>query len=124
MVNTYPYVLMTRALLPLLRKRKGSNTLIVNVSSSASFQPLPFQNVYACTKVFDRFFSVALQTELTQAAHNIEVLTICPFHVQTGMTLNMEPSWTSGVTSCRQYVDSMLRAMASPTPVGVFVGPP
>jgi short-subunit dehydrogenase len=36
-VNTYPYVLMTRALLPLLKKRGDKKSCIVNLSSSASF---------------------------------------------------------------------------------------
>ncbi len=95
-VNTYPYVLLTRALLPSLRK----NSLIVNLASSASFQPLPLLSIYAASKVFDRFFSEALRIEQSQ----FEVLTVCPMYVQTAMTNNLSPSWTSGVTTCQQYV--------------------
>jgi len=37
LVNTYPYVLLTKALLGNLIKNKNSKTCIINLSSSASF---------------------------------------------------------------------------------------
>ena len=85
-VNTYPYVLMTSALLPLLKQRGNFKSCIVNLSSSASFQPAPILGLYAATKVFDRFFSEALWQELSQSGSSIEVMTVCPMFVQTNMT--------------------------------------
>ena len=65
-VNTYPYVLLARALLPYLQKRGADGrSTIVNLASSASFFPLPYSAIYSSTKVFDRFFSEALSIELS-----------------------------------------------------------
>lgn len=79
-INTYPYVLMTRALLPILKKRKDNRSVIVNMASSASFFPEPYVAIYSATKCFDKFFSEALRYELSQSS-NIEVLTVNPMFV-------------------------------------------
>ena len=94
MVNTYPYVLLTKALLPIMSKSHKS--MIVNMSSSASFFPEPFAAVYSATKVFNRYFSESMRHEKMK---NVEILTVCPMFVQTNMTNNIAPSWTTGVTS-------------------------
>jgi short-subunit dehydrogenase len=117
-VNTYPYVLLTCALLPTLMKAPKS--LIVNLASSASFQPGPYQGIYSCTKVFDRFYSEALQSELQ--SKGVEVLTVCPMYVETNMTQNMKDK--SSTITCEDYCQRLHEAMANPTPVGVLVGPP
>ena len=119
-VNTFPYVLLTRALLPNLKQK--SKSLIVNLASSASFQAIPSLQVYAATKVFDRFFSEALRSELKNTG--IEVLTVCPMYVQTSMVNNTEASWRSGVTTCSQYVDYLIDCMSSKKPKGLIYGPP
>ena len=123
-VNTYPYVLMTSALLPLLKQRGNFKSCIVNLSSSASFQPAPLLGLYAATKVFDRFFSEALWQELSQSGSPIEVMTVCPMFVQTNMTSNVQPNWSTGVTSCEQYVTALINSLAHPKPCNLFVGPP
>ena len=112
---------MTRALLPLLRKRENLKSCIVNLSSSSSFQPSPLLTVYAATKVFDRFFSEAISSELSKT--DIEVMTVCPMFVQTNMTLNVKPNWSTGVTSCDQYVTALMNSMAHPKPCSLFIGP-
>lgn len=120
-MNTYPYVLLTRALLPQLKRRKEL-TSIVNLASSASFIPGPYSAIYHCTKVFDRFFSEALAIELKST--QIEVMTVCPMYVQTNMIKNMSPSWVTGVTSSDQYVEKLIKCLSNAKPVGLLVGPP
>lgn len=119
--NTYPYVLLTKVLLSSLKNRKGQS-IIVNLSSSASFLPTPLMAVYSCTKVFDRYLSESLRVELKDS--NVEVLTVCPMFVQTNMTLNTEPGWGTGITSCSQYVDTLVRSMGCLKPLGLIIGPP
>ena len=41
---------------------KGSH--IINIASQASFQPLPYQNIYSSTKAFVRNYTRALNVEL------------------------------------------------------------
>jgi short-subunit dehydrogenase len=71
---------------PMLRRRSGR---ILNVGSTAGFQPGPFTNIYYATKAFVFSFSVALAEEL--AGSGITVTTLCPgftkteFHERAGM---------------------------------------
>jgi short-subunit dehydrogenase len=59
----------------------GPNTGIINIASSAAFQPLPFSAVYAASKAFVLLFSEALGRELAQ--QGTRVLAVCPGPVKT-----------------------------------------
>lgn len=58
---------------------------ILNVSSSSSFQPLPYLNLYAATKVFVRSYSRALNVELKGTG--ITVTAVCPGWVDTELLM-------------------------------------
>lgn len=58
-------------------------TKILNVSSASSFQPVPFINLYAATKAFERSYSRALNAELKP--NGITVTAVCPSWVDTEM---------------------------------------
>lgn len=60
---------------------KGSH--IINIASLASFQPLPYLNLYASTKVFVRHYSRALNIELK--ARRITVTAVCPGWIKTAL---------------------------------------
>lgn len=60
---------------------KGSK--ILNVCSASSFQPVPYINLYAATKAFERSYSRALNVELK--ARGITVTAVCPSWVDTKM---------------------------------------
>ena len=65
---------LTGLFLPDMKKRrKGA---IVNVSSIAGFQPLPYMSVYAATKAFVLSFSEALWAE--NKDYGISILALCP----------------------------------------------
>lgn len=49
---------------------------ILNVASTAAFQPGPYFNVYCATKSFVLSFTEALHIEM--APHNVSVTTLCP----------------------------------------------
>lgn len=59
----------------------GEGDIILNVSSAASFQPLPYNNTYAAAKVALRFFSKGLAHELSKKG--IQVTCSCPGWVAT-----------------------------------------
>lgn len=61
--------------------RAGSR--ILNISSAASFQPLPYLNLYAATKVFVRNYSRALNAELKRKG--ITATAVCPGWVDTDL---------------------------------------
>jgi short-subunit dehydrogenase len=54
---------------------------ILNVASTAAFQPLPIQATYAASKAFVLSFTEALHEEL--GAHGISVTALCPGPVET-----------------------------------------
>lgn len=58
---------------------------ILNISSASAFQPVPYINLYAATKAFERSYSRALNTELKTSG--ITVTAVCPSWVDTGMLL-------------------------------------
>ena len=62
-----------RYLQPMRERGKGT---IINVASTASFQPVPFFAVYAATKAFVRSFSEAIAEE--NRPFGINVMALCP----------------------------------------------
>ena len=65
---------LTHRLLPAMIEQKSGG--IINVSSMAGFQPIPYAAVYSATKAFLTTFSLALEAEIS--AFGIRVVTVCP----------------------------------------------
>jgi uncharacterized protein len=59
---------------------------IINVASTAGFQPVPFMATYAATKAFVLSFSLALRGELLGTG--VKVLAVCPGPVDTDFFRN------------------------------------
>jgi short-subunit dehydrogenase len=79
LVNVVALTSLTRHVLPqMIGKRRG---VILNVSSSASFVPVPGSAVYAATKAYVTSFSEALRAELHGTG--ISVCALCPGPVRT-----------------------------------------
>lgn len=64
---------------PMRERQKGS---IINVASTAGFQPVPYMTTYAATKAFVLSFSDALWEE--NRLHGIKVMALCPGVTDTG----------------------------------------
>ncbi len=73
-LNVQSLTQVTYALLPALKE--NGNATIINVSSLASFFPLPFKSIYAASKSYVRFFSQALRIELKH--EGVHVCALCP----------------------------------------------
>jgi uncharacterized protein len=73
-VNCEAMVHLARLFVPRMVERHRGWVLIV--ASTASFQPIPYLNTYAATKVFDRFFSQALAQEVKR--YGVKVTALCP----------------------------------------------
>lgn len=80
MVNVYALTGLARLYLPDLLRHPGS--AMINVASTAAFQPLPYMAVYGATKAFVLSFSEALWAQLQGT--NVSVLALCPGPVKTG----------------------------------------
>ena len=73
-LNITTVVELTGLLLPSMQQRKDG--AIINVSSIAGFQPIPYMSVYAATKAFILNFSEALWSENKDTG--VRILVTCP----------------------------------------------
>jgi short-subunit dehydrogenase len=78
-VNARAMVALTRLYLPaMIEAKRGA---VVNVASTAAFQPVPFFATYAATKSFAASFSEALGSELRGSGVTVQLL--CPGPTET-----------------------------------------
>jgi len=73
-LNNDAVVELTYSLLPSLMEHPQAG--IINVSSAAGFQPVPYASLYSATKSFLTNFSLGLQEELRSS--RVSVVTLCP----------------------------------------------
>jgi hypothetical protein len=78
-VNIRALIEVTGRLLPTLKARGGA---IVNIASTAAFQPTPFLATYGASKAFVLHWSLALREELKSCG--VQVLAVCPGPTATG----------------------------------------
>lgn len=115
-LNCVTLVELTGLYLPsMLSARRG---LILNVASTASFQPTPGMAVYGATKAFVLSFTEALWQETKGSG--VRVLALCPgateteFFARTG-----EEFLTNGRQTSEQVVDTAMAALDKSTPTVV-----
>lgn len=78
-LNVHALASLTHLYLPQLLQKPGAG--IINVASTAAFQPLPYMAVYGASKAFVLSFSEALWAQLKGS--NVSVLAFCPGPVKT-----------------------------------------
>jgi len=109
-LNVKALVALTHRYLNQMRKRKSGT--IINVSSTASFQPIPFMATYGATKAFVTSFSEALAEE--NRLYGIKVLALCPGPTKTnffdaaGIT---DPIKIKGMQTAEEVVEAALKAI-------------
>jgi uncharacterized protein len=112
-LNNQAIVELTYGLLPgmLERRQKG----IINISSTAGFQPIPFASIYSATKAFLTTFSLALEQELRGAG--VTVVTVCPGRLSKNQQGESEQpvrrKWPSVYQSPEEVVEEALRVLAN-----------
>ena len=78
-LNVTALVALTRLFLPsMIERRQGT---IINVASTAAFQPVPYMATYAATKAFVLSFTEAIAAET--AGTGVRILALCPGPVRT-----------------------------------------
>jgi len=106
-VNTYAPVALTRALLPAMIARKSG--AIVNVASTASFQPVPYMATYGATKAFVLSFSEALAEEVRR--YGVRVVALCPGQTDTAFFTHIDEARIGRARTTEQVVATALRAL-------------
>ena len=97
-----------RFLEPMRERKRGT---IINVASTAGFQPVPYMATYAATKAFVLSFSEALWDE--NRAHGVHVMALCPGVTETNFFevagIDRPPMRT--VQTPEEVVETALRAL-------------
>ncbi len=109
-LNINSNIKLAHIVIPQMKERKSG--AIVNLSSIAAFQPLPFMATYAGTKAFNFFHSLALREELK--SFGIKVLALCPGPTATEFGgVARVPGTISGITRERaeDVVSQAIRAL-------------
>ncbi|GLZ77943.1 dehydrogenase [Actinorhabdospora filicis] len=91
MVNVVALVDLTHALLPGMLERGHGG--VINIASTAGFQPSPYFASYAATKTFVLNFSLALWAEYEK--RGVRVLAVCPGPTETAFFDGMSASASS-----------------------------
>lgn len=112
-LNCSTLVGLTVRYLPSMRARgRGA---IINIASTAAFQPVPHMAVYGATKAFVLSFSEALWAE--EKAHGIRVLAVCPGATATEFFDVAGESAAVGIKrSAKQVVDHTMRELRGGKP--------
>jgi short-subunit dehydrogenase len=106
-VNAGAVVALTRAFLPgMLTRRAGA---ILNVASTAGFQPVPYMATYAATKAFVLAFTEALAEEVRGTG--VRVVVLCPGQTKTAFFTGIEDARTGRARTVEQVVATGLRAL-------------
>jgi len=108
MLNVVALQDLTHSFLPgMIHRRDGG---VINVASTAAFQPLPFLAVYGATKAFVLSFSEALWAEAKD--YNVRVTALCPGATETPFfgTVGTEDAAIGKKDSPENVVAQALRA--------------
>lgn len=108
-LNMYSLVALSHLFLnDMVSKKNGG---IINISSLASFQPMPFFSIYAASKAFVTSFTISLYEEYRKLG--IKVLGVCPGYTKTNFNkrAQMDSIPVAGyLMSSQEVVDQSLNA--------------
>jgi short-subunit dehydrogenase len=113
-LNVKSLVELTHLFLRPMRERKQG--VILNVASTAGFQPVPYMATYAATKAFVLSFSEALWEENRE--HGVHVMALCPGVTETNFfaASKMDRPPMRTIQTPEEVVETALRALAHRKP--------
>ncbi|MET0451822.1 MAG: SDR family oxidoreductase [Mycobacterium sp.] len=115
-LNCVTLVELTALFLP--EMVRAGHGLVLNVASTAAFQPIPGMAVYGATKAFVLSFTEALWQEARGTG--VRVLTLCPGATETEFFARTGAEFlTSGRQTSQQVVDTAMAAIGKSTPTVV-----
>ncbi len=98
---------LSYAFIPEMKARNSGG--IINVASTGSFQPLPYQAVYGASKAYVLSFSEALFGELLDT--NVQVMALCPGMTESNFMKNANADTTKmKFATSTEVVNNALKA--------------
>jgi hypothetical protein len=114
-LNVAALVALTHAFLPAMLERGHGG--VINIASTAAFQPVPWMSVYGASKAFVRSFSEALHEEVH--ARGVRVLALCPGPTATEFFDTAVAPPRGPIRTVRDVVATGLRAYDKGAPVAI-----
>ena len=113
-LNVKSLVELTHLFLRPMRERKQGS--IINVASTAGFQPVPYMAIYAASKAFVLSFSEALWEENRE--HGVHVMALCPGVTDTNFfaAAKMDRPPLRTIQTAEEVVETALRALGHRKP--------
>ncbi|OWY65248.1 oxidoreductase [cyanobacterium TDX16] len=99
-LNVLALVDLTHKFLPGMRQRRSGS--IINLASTAAFQPIPYFSVYAASKAFVLSFSEALWAENRKCG--VRILAVCPGPTETKFFKEADFPTTFSETIAKNYI--------------------
>ena len=115
-VNIFSLTSLTHLFLKDMAKRENGG--IINISSLASYQPMPYFGIYAATKSYVTSFTIALYEEYKNKG--IKVLAVCPGYTKTNFNKRAFTSSkpvTGNIMTAESVVEESLRAYLNGKPI-------
>ena len=112
-LNILALVDLTHKFLPGMRQRRSGS--IINLASTAAFQPIPYFAVYAASKAFVLNFSEALWAE--NRKYGVRIVAVCPgptetkFFKEANFPKTFSETISKNYTSPQQVVREALQAL-------------
>ena len=91
---------------PMIEERRGG---IINISSMAGFQALPYATLYSATKSFLTTFSIALEQEVRR--YKIKVVTVCPGRLKPEVEDKERKKFPGGEQTHEEIVAATLKML-------------
>jgi uncharacterized protein len=95
---------------PMIERRQGG---VINVSSMAGLQPIPYATIYSSVKAFLTNFSLALESEVGR--YGVAVVTVCPGRLRVPPeeveATTERKKFPGGEQSYREVVNESLRKL-------------
>lgn len=116
-VNVGAMVALCFEFLPDLRAFPTS--VVINVSSGAAYQPVPYMAVYAATKAFVSSFSLALSGELKEFGVLVQTLIPGPTETEFDSIAGAHPNALGSRGSAKKVVEDSLRYLEKGRPLAL-----
>ncbi len=108
-LNVAALVSLTRAFLPELLK--NGDGALVNVASTAAFQPIPRMAVYGASKAFVLSFTEAIWYETKRSGLRVTALCPGPAHTEFADIAENEPAMIGTWATAEQVVGAAMKAL-------------
>jgi len=110
-INIKGVMQVTRVFLPdMMRQNKGH---VVNIASAAGHIPVINQTIYSSSKWAVVGFSESLRLELEKDKYKVNITTICPSYINTGMFSGVKAPLFTPILEPEEIVSKIIKAVKS-----------